>query len=294
MRSEVYDGHLPVSNSGSWPVVGLWAIPVTSPRSAHSSVSGYRMRSYVRFPKAHNRRRRRRHRQHRHTDRLYAWGARLRCISRIKEKKKFYPRRPYSWSPHHHTLSPALLVPRAPINQNLHFGCPYSLASRVFHLFSSHRKSHHVHQRTQIPHLHFYVINTRRTPRTVGRVERSFLERLLYCTVCDDAALSIHSLFDQCLQCNVCLILTLAVKKRVSCFFEAWFLAYWYYTPRTGYTSRSPGTVRSTSYAPHLIHVLYVKPSHARRAIPPGRRCAIVIVIVFPLWESTPVCYDEG
>ena len=207
--------------------------------------------------------------------------------------KKFFPRRPYSWSPHHHTSSPALLVPRQSIRTSI-LAVLIPLLPCVFHLFSSHRKSHHVHQRTQIPHLHFYVINTRRTPRTVGRVERSFLERLLYCTVCDDAALSIHSLFDQCLQCNVCLILTLAVKKRVSCFFEAWFLAYWYYTPRTGYTSRSPGTVRSTSYAPHLIHVLYVKPSHARRAIPPGRRCAIVIVIVFPLWESTPVCYDEG
>ena len=53
----------------------------------------------------------------------------------LKKKKSFFPRRPYSWSPHHHTLSPALLVPRAPINQNLHFGCPYSLAPLCFSSF---------------------------------------------------------------------------------------------------------------------------------------------------------------
>ena len=83
LRSAAYVGHLPVSSSGSWSDVGLWAILATSPRSAHSSVSGYRTPSHARFPKTRNRRRRRRRR----TAHRYAWGAILHYISRIEPRQ---------------------------------------------------------------------------------------------------------------------------------------------------------------------------------------------------------------
>ena len=78
LSSAVYVGHLPVLSSGSCRDVGPWAILATSPRSARSFVSGYRMRSHALSPKARSRRR------HRCTDRRCAWGATLRCICHIE------------------------------------------------------------------------------------------------------------------------------------------------------------------------------------------------------------------
>ena len=81
LSSAAYVGHLPVLSSGSCRDVGPWAILATSPRSARSFVSGYRMRSHARFPKARSRRR------HRCTDRPCVWGATLRCICHIEPSR---------------------------------------------------------------------------------------------------------------------------------------------------------------------------------------------------------------